>query len=1110
MAFKTSEKYKSVIYSGDCRHKLKLLFNGVELADADVYCESLKVTSRIIPNGSTRFSLDNFIAKEAEIILHDIDTTIIQSPVNISIGTLVDGTYEYVPIGLFVVQDLPTTDKNKTTIKLRDYAVKFDFSYNAKDIIDENGGSVTKLQILQDICNKAGVETDITKFYGSNSKIGIYDNSITARTYISYLAEQAGAIATIDRSGKLIFVQLKDLETVEIPLNIVEKYEDGEKYEISRVVYEDAIRKFEYGDESKDTLFINTANPYITNDILTGTLSGSKIETSDSADAEVVNYKQYGITKQETTTGKNLLNVPSEYSVTGLKQVNMNMPIGSYVINWDDIITDGTSTSMLIYFYYEDNTKLSKYISPTYTSKSLRFATTKNVKKVGIYSQENYNNSQGITTTFKKLMISTDGGTYEPFTGNQPSPNPDYPQEIEVATGSVSVKSNSNNMFNAKAIRNTTIEVNEDGSVITMPIVTSGNGYSSTERKLKDLAPNLEVGDVVFINASTTSDYNKYIYLAGSNILWNFGKSLTITESDLNSTVVLYGNRYENGETQQVIISDFRITKNANDEFEPYKESSITYNLGDNFFADKDYIENGVLNKNIGKVVFDGSDDEAWGKDSNTDKDVDYFYIRNTGIDSNNIKTAISNRFILGNMSTQGIWATAVFCITINKKYTGITSSDTKEQRIDKFKTWLSNNNVEVYYELATPEQIQLTSTGELRTFEPNTIITNSLDSQMEVEYARNQTQVSQILELNKNIPLNSFKTGKIIGNPAIDAYDIIKIVDDDKEFKTLATNDLTYNGVMINTFDTQIGKEAKKENVTLTPEATFKKWAKTEIDNVEAEVRINTGNIQTVKDEMGNMYTKGQVNELVANAETGVTNTFSEAGGNNVFRNTGLWFESNDTDNLYEFWLGNVKKGKNDNAVGYNSMLLQNGTLEQEQEVPNGDYSISFYYQKLNQLCNASVVINDAEYPLESVEVKQFYTGEKDNETGEYIVQPIVVSSNHINIKFKCDVNNGVEVYDLMCNKGTVKLAYSQNQNETTTDTVNISKGITITSSNDENVKFKADYDGIRTLNKNGDVKTRFTDKGMETDEAIIRYKEQTCGTLIQEVGDQTWFTRM
>ena len=1121
MAFKTSEKYKSVIYSGDCRHKLKLLFNGVELEDADVYCESLKVTSRILPNGSTRFSLDNFVAKEAEIILHDIDTTIIQSPVNISIGTLVDGTYEYVPIGLFVVQDLPTTDKNKTTIKLRDYAVKFDFGYNAKDIIDENGGSVTKLQILQDICNKAGVETDITKFYGSNSKIGIYDNSITARTYISYLAEQAGAIATIDRSGKLIFVQLKDLETVEIPLNIVEKYEDGEKYEISRVVYEDAIRKFEYGDESKDTLFINTANPYIDNEVLTGTLSGSKIETSDSADDEVVNYKQYGITKQETTIGKNLLDTDIlsysfEANTNGFVQGG-NIGFGKVTLNANtkyyisyDVVETGTTnlrnTAMLV----ASDGKGSEYQYQalgnhnTTTGRKVWEFTPALTKE---YIVNYWCNTSNKKVTIANMMVSTDSDTdYEPYTGGQPSPSPDYPQEIEVATGSVSVKSTGKNLFdkNNGTTSGATKVVN--GEKIS---ITGQNGFSLFYWDF-DVS---NINQIVMSGKIVSGNYAKvYLTLDGiakraAEAIGDFSYTLDTT-SNTTARLYLYANKGQTIEQPTTSVYENIIISANGGDYEPYKESSITYNLGDNFLADKDYIENGVLNKKIGKVVLDGS--ENWGKDVNLDNDVDYFYIWNTGIDSNNIKTAISNRFILGNRSTQGIWATTVFCITINKKYTGITSSDTKEQRIVKFKTWLSENPVTVYYELATPEQIQLETTGELRTFEPNTIITNSLDSEMEVEYTRNQTQVSQILELNKDIPLNSFKTGKIIGNPAIDAYDIIKIVDGDKEFKTLATNDLTYNGVMINTFDTQIGKEAKKENVTLTPEATFKKWAKTEIDNVEAEVRINTGNIQTVKDEMGNMYTKGQVNELVANAETGVTNTFSEAGGNNILRNTGLWFESNDTDNPYEFWLGKAKRGDNDNATNYKTILLQNGSFIQEQEVPNGNYSISFWYKKLISQSVASVVINDKEYQLDSTDYKQFYTGEQNSETNEYITEPIVVTSGHINIKFKCDADNGVEVYDLMCNKGSVKLAYSQNQNETTTDTVNISKGITITSSNDENVKFKADYDGIRILNKNGDVKTRFTDKGMETDEAIIRYKEQTCGTLIQEVGEQTWFTRM
>ena len=212
-----------------------------------------------------------------------------------------------------------------------------------------------------------------------------------------------------------------------------------------------------------------------------------------------------------------------------------------------------------------------------------------------------------------------------------------------------------------------------------------------------------------------------------------------------------------------------------------------------------------------------------------------------------------------------------------------------------------------------------------------------------------------------------------------------------------------------------------------------------------------------------------------------------------------------------YEFWNGKVLRESNDRASNNNSMLLQNGALWQEQEVPNGNYSISFWYKKLISQSVASVVINGKEYQLNSTDYKQFYTGEKDSETNEYITEPIVVTSGHIKIEFKCDADNGVEVYDLMCNKGSVKLAYSQNQNETTTDTVNISKGITITSTDTDTI-FKANADGIR-LYATSDLtnpKTKFTDKGMETDEAIIRYKEQTCGTLIQEVDGQTWFTRM
>ena len=98
------------------------------------------------------------------------------------------------------------------------------------------------------------------------------------------------------------------------------------------------------------------------------------------------------------------------------------------------------------------------------------------------------------------------------------------------------------------------------------------------------------------------------------------------------------------------------------------------------------------------------------------------------------------------------------------------------------------------------------------------------------------------------------------------------------------------------------------------------------------------------------------------------------------------------------------------------------------------------------------------------------------------------------------------------MVNAGSVKLAYSQNQNETTTDTVNISKGITITSST-ANTLFKANSDGIRIFDEKSSSDTpitEFTDTGMTTKKMIVKEEAQIVGLLVQQVGNQTWFTRL
>ena len=261
----TKAEYETTLYSQDAKNKIKILFNNIELQDADKYCEKFTVKPRIMPNGSKVFGLNNFVAKEAELILHDIDTSTIQDKISISIGTLVNNTYEYVPIGIFNIQDTPTNDKNKTIIKLRDNAEKFDFNYNAKPIIDANNGTATKMQILEDICTKAEVTCAVDSFLGDTDLIGIYDNTITARQYVAYLAESAGCIATINREGELIFIYINNLTSWKIPLNIVEKYELAKNYTIGRVVFEDGIVRFETSQNEYDTLYLDASNPYISN-----------------------------------------------------------------------------------------------------------------------------------------------------------------------------------------------------------------------------------------------------------------------------------------------------------------------------------------------------------------------------------------------------------------------------------------------------------------------------------------------------------------------------------------------------------------------------------------------------------------------------------------------------------------------------------------------------------------------------------------------------------------------------------------------------------------------------------------------------------------------------
>ena len=213
---------------------------------------------------------------------------------------------------------------------------------------------------------------------------------------------------------------------------------------------------------------------------------------------------------------------------------------------------------------------------------------------------------------------------------------------------------------------------------------------------------------------------------------------------------------------------------------------------------------------------------------------------------------------------------------------------------------------------------------------------------------------------------------------------------------------------------------------------------------------------------------------------------------GNNIFYYaTDFW-----NGDAIESYINTDTKKNTISGMGYK---LSIGTASQDTMVKNDIYTISFLYKNTNKLDNTTVMINGISEKLD-------YTG---LEWKEYTKQ-IKVTDNRIVVSFKTDTNDAIELADVMENIGAEKQAWSQNPNETHTDTVDIGKGIQVNSST-SNTYTRMDADGFRSFNSStGEVTTELTDKGTVTKELQVKTKAEITGLLFQEIESQSWISKL
>ena len=140
------------------------------------------------------------------------------------------------------------------------------------------------------------------------------------------------------------------------------------------------------------------------------TAQGYPVTINDSQSGAAVDYTVWG----NTVTGKNLLDIPSEFTWTGLGRKNSYIPAGQYVLSWTSTIWGGASSPVILF----DKNAKKIYLSNK-NGGSVSFTLTQPETTIYFYTNGySVAESKDVTSTINQLMLEL-GETateYEPYT----------------------------------------------------------------------------------------------------------------------------------------------------------------------------------------------------------------------------------------------------------------------------------------------------------------------------------------------------------------------------------------------------------------------------------------------------------------------------------------------------------------------------------------------------------------------------------------------------------------------------------------------------------------------------------------------------------------------
>ena len=409
-------------------------------------------------------------------------------------------------------------------------------------------------------------------------------------------------------------------------------------------------------------------------------------------------------------------------------------------------------------------------------------------RNYGEASGESLNFISDVSDEISKLTI--DGKSYQATSTDPVSPSPDYPSEVECIKGTNLLKglstSNTDTTYWNNLNKNYFTPLS-DGWGRWEVDNTSGTStiFANAMVNLSaiDLKPSTTYTFVVEIRNSTISESSStYLQVITANATGAFKTGRLIGYQDINENKTIVFNSVTkdsfNGVTRGVDtylrlgagtkgtvearISIFEYNnapETSNYIYIPYGNIQILVAQNDikkalninlkgnelcglpNGVKDELVIENGraKIIKRVGKIILNGS--ERWGQNVNQTKDnTSYYYsyaLDNLAKKTSRLGTLRSNYFI--NQETLNIDREGI-SMSVAVPFLRLRINTNTASTAEELLTWLSTHNTIVYYELATPTEIDLGEVGNLSTFKGvnNVFLNATLSTNMSITYIIN------------------------------------------------------------------------------------------------------------------------------------------------------------------------------------------------------------------------------------------------------------------------------------------------------------------------------------------------------------------------------------